>query len=87
MFTFVSSVAAIERPYAAPPGIPAELLVTYRQAFTAMTKDKDFLAEAEKQNMDIDPQTGEQVEAIVRDIVNTPTAVVAKVKAVADEGR
>jgi tripartite-type tricarboxylate transporter receptor subunit TctC len=87
MFTFVSAVAAIERPYAAPPGIPADLLAAYRQAFDEMTRDKTFLAEAEKQNMDIDPQTGAEVEAIVRDIVTTPAAIVAKVRAVADEGR
>jgi hypothetical protein len=37
--------------------------------------------------MDIDPQTGADVEKIVHDIVNTPTAIVAKVKKVADEGR
>ena len=87
LFTFVSAPAAIERPYAAPPGIPAELLAAYREAFTAMTRDQAFIAEAEKQNMDLDPQTGEQVEKIVRDIVTTPAAIVAKVKAVAQEGR
>ena len=87
MFTFVSAVAAIERPYAAPPGIPAELLAAYRTAFDQMVVDKSFLAEAEKQNMDIDAQGGEQVEKIVREIVTTPAAIVAKIKAVADEGR
>jgi tripartite-type tricarboxylate transporter receptor subunit TctC len=87
MFTFVSAPANIERPYAAPPGIPPELLAAYRTAFNAMVKDPEFLAEAEKQRLDVDPQSGEEVAKIVAGIVGTSPAIVAKVKGFADEGR
>ncbi|HTI85224.1 MAG TPA: tripartite tricarboxylate transporter substrate-binding protein [Alphaproteobacteria bacterium] len=87
LFTFVSSVAAIERPYAAPPGIPAEALATWRKAFDQAVKDKALIAEAEKMNLDLDPQDGETVAKIVSSILTTPPEIIAKVRAFVDEGR
>jgi hypothetical protein len=45
-----------------------------------MVKDKTFLAEAEQQQMDINPHTGAEVAKVVAEIVNTPPASVQKVK-------
>lgn len=87
MFTFVSEPANIERPYAAPPGIPKDALAAYRKAFITMVKDPAFLAEAKKQRLDIDPQPGEEVAKIAADIVGTSPEIVAKIKALAAEGR
>jgi tripartite-type tricarboxylate transporter receptor subunit TctC len=87
LFTFVSSVAAIERPYAAPPGIPADVLATWRKAFDQAVKDKGLIAEAAKMNLDLDPQDGETVAKIVNSILTTPPEIVAKVRAFVDEGR
>jgi tripartite-type tricarboxylate transporter receptor subunit TctC len=87
LFTFVSSVAAIERPYAAPPGIPADVLATWRSAFNQAVKSPALIAEAEKMNLDLDPQDGETVARIVGSILSTPPEIVAKVRAFVDEGR
>jgi tripartite-type tricarboxylate transporter receptor subunit TctC len=87
LFTFVSEVAAIERPYAAPPGIPADVLATYRKAFDRTVKDPALIAEANKMSLDLDPQNGETVAKLVKDIVATPPAIVAKVRAFIDQGR
>jgi tripartite-type tricarboxylate transporter receptor subunit TctC len=87
LFTFVSSVAAIERPYAAPPGVPADVLATWRSAFNQAVKDPALLAEAEKMNLDLDPQDGETVAKIVNSILSTPPEIIAKVRAFVDEGR
>jgi tripartite-type tricarboxylate transporter receptor subunit TctC len=87
LFTFVSEVANIERPYAAPPGIPANILAAYRKAFDAMVKDPQLLEEAKRASLDLDPQTGESVARIVKDIISTPPEVIAKVRAFIDEGR
>jgi tripartite-type tricarboxylate transporter receptor subunit TctC len=87
LFTFVSEVAAIERPYALPPGVAPETLAAYRKAFDAMVKDPALIADAQKLTLDLDPQNGEAVERIVRDIVATPPEIVAKVRAFVDEGR
>ena len=87
LFSFVSAPAAIERPFAAPPGLPAELLNTYRRAFTDMVKDARFQEELARLNLDLDLQPGEDVAKIVSGIVGTPSAIVAKVKTITDEGR
>jgi tripartite-type tricarboxylate transporter receptor subunit TctC len=87
LFTFVSAPAAIERPYAGPPGMPAEALDLYRRAFTEMVQSAKFREDAMRLNLDLDPQSGAEVAKIVADIVGAPPAIVAKVKAIADEGR
>ena len=81
MFEFVSTDVAMERPYAAPPAIPADRLQTLRRGFEAMTKDSEFLATAQKQDMDINLHTGEQVQKMVERTTGTPPEIVAKVKA------
>jgi hypothetical protein len=43
-------------------------------------KDKDFLVEAEKAHLEIDPVTGEDMERILKDAYAAPPAVVAKVR-------
>jgi tripartite-type tricarboxylate transporter receptor subunit TctC len=80
LFRFVSASSVIERPFAAPPGTPKEAVDILRKAFDQMVKDKDFLAEAAQQQMDLNPHTGAEVAKIVASIVATPPAIVQKVK-------
>jgi hypothetical protein len=44
-------------------------------------KDHEFLAEAEKLKVDIDPLTGEQVAALVEQVMRTPPEVAGCVRA------
>jgi tripartite-type tricarboxylate transporter receptor subunit TctC len=87
MFRFVSAPASIERPFAGPPGMPAEALAIYRRAFAEVMKSPRLREEAQRLNLDLDPQPGEAVARIVSEIVTTTPAIVAKVKAITDEGR
>jgi tripartite-type tricarboxylate transporter receptor subunit TctC len=80
IFHLVSAPISIERPFAGPAGMAPEALAILRRAFDQMMKDPEFLAEATKQGMDIDPRTGEEVAAIVADIVNTPADTVRRFK-------
>jgi tripartite-type tricarboxylate transporter receptor subunit TctC len=82
MFRLVAGNIQIERPFAAPPNIPAERLQILRRAFDLVTKDPDFLAEAKRLHSDVDPQTGDEVKAVVASIIDVPPAVVEKVKAI-----
>jgi tripartite-type tricarboxylate transporter receptor subunit TctC len=43
--------------------------------------DPEFLAEAEKSQLEISPVSGEQLQAIVQEIVDTPADIVEKYKA------
>ncbi|MEA2905083.1 MAG: hypothetical protein QOI12_2470 [Alphaproteobacteria bacterium] len=60
------------RPFIAPPGIPADRLAILRSAFIALAKDRDFLAEAERQKLEVAPISGEEVDRIVALIASTP---------------
>lgn len=81
MFEFVSTDVAMERPYAGPPGMPADRLLTYRRGFEQMAKDPEFLAIAQHQDMDINLHTGEEVQKMVQHTTSTPPEIIAKVKA------
>ena len=65
------------RPFYAPPGVPADRVHALRRALDATAKDPVFLADAEKQKMEITHMSGEDVEALVRRIYVTPAPVVA----------
>jgi tripartite-type tricarboxylate transporter receptor subunit TctC len=71
------------RPYLAPPNLPANRLAALRDAFMATMADKDFLAEAGKTELEINPVSGTDVEALVNDVYDTPADVVAEAKAAA----
>jgi tripartite-type tricarboxylate transporter receptor subunit TctC len=69
------------RPYFLPPGVPAERVEALRRAFDATMKDEAFMADAAKIGFAVDPLTGEQVQALVAALANTPPDVVARVRA------
>jgi len=68
------------RPYVAPPNAPADRIAALRQAFTATMQDKDFLAEADKTQLEVNPVSGEDVEKLVKDVYATPADIVVKAK-------
>jgi tripartite-type tricarboxylate transporter receptor subunit TctC len=69
------------RPFLAPPGVPAERAAALRKAFMDTMTDKDFLADAEKAQMEITPVPGEQLQTLVKEIYATPPDIVQKAAA------
>jgi hypothetical protein len=57
--------------------VPPERVEALRRAFDATMKDPQFLADANKAQMDISPMTGEESQIIADQIANTPADVVA----------
>jgi tripartite-type tricarboxylate transporter receptor subunit TctC len=55
----------VARPVIAPPGVPADRLAALRQAFGALARDKEFLADAQRSNLDVSPVSGEEVDKVV----------------------
>jgi tripartite-type tricarboxylate transporter receptor subunit TctC len=80
IFDFVCRVASLARPVTTNADVPAERVAALRRAFDATMKDPDFLAEADRQGMEINPMGGEALQRLVTDIVNAPPAVVEKVR-------
>ncbi|MBX9840863.1 MAG: hypothetical protein K2Z80_03535 [Xanthobacteraceae bacterium] len=68
------------RPFFLPPNVPADRVNAIRRAFDATMKDPEFLAEAEKLKIEVDPLSGEQVAALIVDIYKTPAATVERVR-------
>lgn len=79
MILLVSSGALLGRSLAGPPGIPAERVKALRAAFNTGMKDAEILDFAKKQKLIVDPGSGEELEAIVKDVVATPEPIVRKV--------
>lgn len=69
------------RPYFLPPDVPAERVAALRRAFDATMKDPAFVADAARLQLDIDPMTGEEVQALVAQLNRTPPAIVTRVRA------
>src|SRR5712691_5434325 len=65
----------VARPFIAPPGVPAQRLALLRSAFAALATDRDFLADAEKSNLEVEPLSGEEVDKIVALITSAPPGV------------
>ena len=66
------------RPYLAPPGIPADRAAALRQAFMDTMTDKDFLADAEKAQLEITPVDGAGIQKLVTEVYQTPPEVAKK---------
>jgi tripartite-type tricarboxylate transporter receptor subunit TctC len=77
---FVSRAVAVGRPIATTPGVPADRVLALRKAFDATLTDPAFLADSEKQRMEIRAMTGQELARLVKDIIETPPAIRDKVK-------
>jgi tripartite-type tricarboxylate transporter receptor subunit TctC len=65
---------AVTRPVLAPPGIPPDRAVALRAAFMATMRDPEFLAEAKRADMEIDPADADETARIVAEIISAPPA-------------
>jgi tripartite-type tricarboxylate transporter receptor subunit TctC len=76
----VHAPSAILRAYALPPGTPKDRLNLLREAFNATMKDKEFVAEIVKGNLELDPLTGAEVETIARKLYQIEQNLVGKLR-------
>src|SRR5215468_7436191 len=66
------------RPFAAPPGVPPDRAAALRAAFDATMKDPEFLAEARKLNLDINPLSGTAIASLLTELYAMPKSVIEK---------
>lgn len=76
----VFSKYRMSRPYFVPAGVPKERIDALRRAFDATMKDPEFLKDAQKQQIEVDPVTGEEVQALLDRLFQTPEVLVAKAR-------
>jgi tripartite-type tricarboxylate transporter receptor subunit TctC len=79
---FSLSWLAMGRPFVAPPGVPADRVKILRDSFMAMMASPELIAEAKTLSLDVSPMSGEEVQALVRKVYETPPEVILPVRAI-----
>lgn len=73
---FLYGSQAYARPFVAPPGLPEGILASLRSAFEITLNDPQFVSEAKTMNLDLDPVSGQEVQALVKRAYEVPIGVV-----------
>jgi tripartite-type tricarboxylate transporter receptor subunit TctC len=81
IFKLIFSRQIMGRPFLAPPGLPPDRLAALRKAFDDTMTDKEFLADAAQNKFEIDPVSGTQIQAMIKEGYETPPGVVKKASA------
>ena len=75
---------AAGRPFVAPPGLPPERTAALRKAMMDTFKDPDFLADAAKQQLQVDkPRSGEQLQEQIKRVYEMPASVSERLRRIA----
>jgi tripartite-type tricarboxylate transporter receptor subunit TctC len=72
------------RPFAAPPGVPADRIAALRSAFAATLDDGEFRADADKAQLEIEPLTASEIETFLATAYGAPRATVQKAAALVE---
>jgi tripartite-type tricarboxylate transporter receptor subunit TctC len=65
-------------PFVAPPGVPADRAKALQDAFMAMVKDKEVLAEAQKLGIEMSPIDAAEIMQLLQRMAATPKDVIAR---------
>ena len=80
LLRIASDLYGKQRLYSLPPQVPEQRVRTLQKAFISTLKDPQFLAEAEKSKLEIDPIDGPGIEKMVNGLYEIEPAVVSRVK-------
>jgi tripartite-type tricarboxylate transporter receptor subunit TctC len=80
VFGLIFGMQALGRFYVSPPALPAERRDALRSALAAAMKDPQFLADAARTKIDINPSSGADVEAFVARVSASSPAVIERSK-------
>jgi len=68
------------RPIVAPPGVPADRIKILRDAFDKSVNDPTLLAEAEKRQLEMDPESSAELESLAKEVMVASPDVVERMK-------
>jgi tripartite-type tricarboxylate transporter receptor subunit TctC len=72
----ITARQAMGRPFVTPPGLPPERLDALRKAFDDTMKDLQFLADAQRLDIEVRPTTGPEADALIAQVYATPPEIV-----------
>ena len=82
LLDLLNAPSEIGRPYILSKAVPADRLAVLRTAFDATMKDAQFNADADKQQLIIDPIQGTKVMGMLKELYSTPPEVVQEAKGI-----
>jgi tripartite-type tricarboxylate transporter receptor subunit TctC len=81
VFRFLVARQVIGRPFFGPPEVPADRAAALRKAFIDTMNDKEFLIEADKAKLEINPVPAERIEVLLRELYAIPPDITKKAAA------
>ena len=82
MLRFLFSKYRMARVIFAAPGSPSERIKALQMAFDATMKDPAFLSESAKAGLDVNPVSGADVAALVKQLYAVPPAIVERARTI-----
>jgi len=80
ILALISSPAALGRPFFTPPDVPTDKVAALRKAFADTMQDPDYIAEATRVRLDMNPLSADRVTEFVNATINAPPNIVAKAR-------
>jgi tripartite-type tricarboxylate transporter receptor subunit TctC len=78
----VHNDSTLVRTYTLPPGTPKDRAQILRKAFQETLRDPAFLADADKQKLDVEPVSGEEIERAVESLFKLDPAMIVKLRTI-----
>ncbi len=75
------------RPFMTPPGVPKARVEALRKAFMATAKDPAFVAEIERQRLELNPYSGWDMQKQIEKLYEAPKDVIAYAVEIQKRGR
>jgi tripartite-type tricarboxylate transporter receptor subunit TctC len=85
LLALISTLSQIGRLTAGPPGIAPETLRVLRDAVIAAMRDPGYIFEGERLGLPMDPASGDQVEAMVKQALAQSPEMIVSLKNAAEE--
>ena len=79
-FKLMLAANQLGRPFAVGPGVPKDRVAALRKAVSAVAADPAFVAENRKEGRDVDPTSGEEMQALFAELAATPKTILANAK-------
>ena len=76
----ILTAATLGRPVGTGPGVPAERVKILRDAYAKAIADPELLAEAAKQNWEVDATHGEELQALSKEVMSQPKEIIERMK-------
>jgi tripartite-type tricarboxylate transporter receptor subunit TctC len=76
----IFAATTIGWPSLLPPKVPADMVKAYRDAYKATMKDAKFTEAANKRRLELDPVTGEEIQAIIANVYAASPEVIQRAR-------